>query len=72
VLLQIFFADQRFSKKGIHPENFEQYLQKIENTNASYLSQLTDGIHLHTIEADSTEKLNAACDALDRAGFLVY
>lgn len=50
----------------------EQYLQKIEDTNASYLSQLTDGIHLHTIEADSTEKLNAACDALDRAGFLVY
>ncbi|MCU4816331.1 transcription repressor NadR [Bacillus cereus] len=50
----------------------EQYLQKIENTNASYLSQLTDGIHLHTIEADSKEKLDAACKALDKAGFLVY
>lgn len=50
----------------------EQYLQKIENTKASYLSQLTDGIHLHTIEADSIEKLNAACEALDRTGFLVY
>ena len=50
----------------------EQYLQKIENTNASYLSQLTDGIHLHTIEADSKEKLDAACEALDKAGFLVY
>ncbi|MGM2835564.1 3H domain-containing protein, partial [Bacillus cereus group sp. Bce025] len=46
--------------------------QKIENTNASYLSQLTDGIHLHTIEADSKEKLDAACEALDKAGFLVY
>ncbi|AWC29973.1 transcription repressor NadR [Bacillus cytotoxicus] len=50
----------------------EQYLQKIQETNASYLSQLTDGIHLHTIEADSKEKLDAACDALNRAGFLVY
>ena len=50
----------------------EQYLKKIEETKATYLSQLTDGIHLHTIEADSLEKLNAACEALDRAGFLVH
>ncbi|MDM5156625.1 transcription repressor NadR [Bacillus sp. DX1.1] len=50
----------------------EQYLKKIEDTKAVYLSQLTEGIHLHTIEADSTAKLNAACEALDRAGFLVY
>ncbi|MEH7462939.1 transcription repressor NadR [Bacillus thuringiensis] len=50
----------------------EQYLSKIEKTNATYLSQLTNGIHLHTIEADSLEKLNAACEALDRAGFLVH
>ncbi|WP_369902475.1 transcription repressor NadR [Bacillus manliponensis] len=50
----------------------EQYLKKVENTNAAYLSQLTDGVHLHTIEADSTGKLNAACEALNKAGFLVH
>jgi transcriptional regulator of NAD metabolism len=49
----------------------EQYLKKIQETNAAYLSQLTGGTHLHTIEADSTEKLNAACHALEQAGYLI-
>lgn len=47
------------------------YLQKIRETNAAYLSELTGGIHLHTIEADSLRKLDDACKALERAGFLV-
>lgn len=46
------------------------YLQKIKDTNAAYLSQLTGGVHLHTIEADSTRKLDDACQALRVAGFL--
>ncbi|WP_028402927.1 transcription repressor NadR [Ectobacillus panaciterrae] len=49
----------------------EQYLRKVTETNAAYLSQLTGGIHLHTIEADSVEKLHAACTALEHAGFLI-
>ncbi|WP_342044634.1 transcription repressor NadR [Bacillus sp. OTU530] len=48
-----------------------EYLKKIKETNAAYLSQLTGGIHLHTIEADSIRKLDDACRALDAAGFLV-
>ncbi|MBA2873641.1 transcription repressor NadR [Thermaerobacillus caldiproteolyticus] len=49
----------------------EQFIQKIEETNSSYLLQLTDGTHLHTLEADSIAKLDAACLALKKAGFLI-
>ncbi|MBD8069338.1 transcription repressor NadR [Bacillus sp. PS06] len=49
----------------------EQFLEKINKTNASYLSQLTDGTHLHTLEADSQGKLEAACKALSKAGYLI-
>ncbi|ART77444.1 transcription repressor NadR [Sutcliffiella horikoshii] len=49
----------------------DAFIRKIKQTNASYLSQLTDGTHLHTIEADSEEKLDAACAALKEAGMVV-
>ncbi|MFZ3588312.1 transcription repressor NadR [Bacillus sp. DJP31] len=49
----------------------EQFLNKIYYTNAPLLSQLTDGLHLHTLEADSMAKINAACDSLKMAGILV-
>lgn len=48
-----------------------EFLNKVKETNASFLSQLTEGIHLHTIEADSISKLDDACRALEEAGFLV-
>lgn len=48
-----------------------EFLNKVKETNASFLSQLTEGIHLHTIEADSLSKLDDACQALEEAGFLV-
>ncbi|WP_156288615.1 transcription repressor NadR [Oceanobacillus salinisoli] len=48
-----------------------QFLQKIQETNATYLSSLTDGIHLHTIKADSKKKLESACAALKEAGILI-
>ena len=47
------------------------FIQKIRETNSAYLLTLTDGIHLHTIEADSRGKLEAACKALAAAGMLV-
>lgn len=48
----------------------EQFLTAISTVEASLLSELTDGIHLHTIEADSEEKLNQACEQLEEAGIL--
>jgi len=49
----------------------DEFIKKIETTNASYLSELTNGIHLHTILADNEKTLNEVCAALDQAGFLI-
>jgi transcriptional regulator of NAD metabolism len=48
-----------------------EFLDKVKETNASFLSELTEGVHLHTIQADSPLKLEEACQALEQAGFLV-
>jgi uncharacterized protein len=49
----------------------EQFLKKVKETNAPLLSELTDGIHLHTLEADSKEKIESACRSLRDAGILL-
>lgn len=49
----------------------EGFIKKIQSSNAAYLSQLTDGLHLHTLSADSEEKLDNVCRELEEAGFLV-
>ncbi|KHD86865.1 transcription repressor NadR [Heyndrickxia ginsengihumi] len=47
-----------------------QFIQKIHETKASYLSVLTGGIHIHTIEAPSEEQLNKAEETLREMGIL--
>lgn len=49
----------------------EQFVNAFTNQEAGLLLVLTGGIHLHTIEADADEKLDAACKLLDAAGILV-
>jgi len=49
----------------------EEFIKKISLNKASYLSQLTEGLHLHTLQADSIDKLDRACHDLDKAGILV-
>ncbi|HCN56993.1 MAG TPA: transcription repressor NadR [Exiguobacterium sp.] len=46
-------------------------IERLEETQATPLSTLTDGVHIHTLEADNEEALNAAIDALDSLGILV-
>ena len=46
-------------------------IEQLEETQATPLSSLTDGVHLHTLEADSEAALEAAIEALDRLGILV-
>ncbi|WP_374722382.1 transcription repressor NadR [Peribacillus tepidiphilus] len=48
-----------------------QFFEKIRKTNASFLSELTDGIHLHTLQASSKAVLEEAEKALKKAGFLI-
>lgn len=49
----------------------KQFMEKIRATNAAFLSELTEGIHLHTISASSEQKLDDAEQSLKQAGFLV-
>ncbi|GAB3046127.1 3H domain-containing protein [Virgibacillus ainsalahensis] len=49
----------------------DAYLDKMKNTQATLLSRLTEGVHLHTIEADTEEQLDEACEALKIAGYLL-
>lgn len=65
------YGDLTASVMVSNRQEVEQFIQKIEETNSSYLLQLTDGTHLHTLEADSPSKLDAACLALKKAGFLI-
>lgn len=46
------------------------FLTRVEETGASYLSELTDGIHLHLIAASSDEFLEAAVEGMRKKGYL--
>lgn len=48
-----------------------QFMDVIETGEASLLSVLTGGVHLHTLEADSMEKIDAACRVLQEANMLL-
>lgn len=49
----------------------QQFIKRIQDTNAAYLSTLTEGIHMHTLEADTPGKMEAACKDLQAAGILL-
>lgn len=48
----------------------EQFIEAIFKKEASFLAELTDGIHLHTLEADDEQKITEACERLREAGIL--
>src|SRR5699024_9745752 len=48
----------------------DQFMQNLKENEAVLLSKLTDGIHLHTLEADAMDKIDLACEQLKKAGFL--
>ncbi|UII55026.1 transcription repressor NadR [Cytobacillus spongiae] len=47
------------------------FISKVNSTNASYLSELTDGTHLHTLSASSEKVLDEAVEALKKERFLI-
>lgn len=49
----------------------KHFMEKVNTTGASYLSELTNGIHLHTISAPSKQALDEAVEALRQADFLI-
>lgn len=52
-------------------QEVKQFLENIKQTKASLLSELTGGIHIHTISASSVQVLDKAEAALKAEGFLI-
>lgn len=65
------YGDLTASMMVSNRSEVDQFLNRIEETNAPYLLQLTDGTHLHTLAADSEEKLDLAYKSLAEAGMLI-
>lgn len=49
----------------------KKFIDQVHSEKASFLLELTDGIHTHTIASDSKEALVEAVEALDQAGILM-
>lgn len=47
------------------------FLERVEANQAAPLSHLTGGLHIHTLEADSADAIDAAVLELERLGVLV-
>ncbi len=52
-------------------EQVEAFLKRLKLTGAKLISELTDGIHLHTLESENPFKLIEAEEALKKAGYLL-
>ncbi len=48
-----------------------QFMQQLRETKAHLLSELTDGLHLHTLEAQTNDALTRAREVLRQKGYLV-
>lgn len=49
-----------------------QFVKKVKEQSAHALSELTDGVHLHTLKCPDEEAFARAKEALKEAGFLYY
>ncbi|WKA56268.1 transcription repressor NadR [Planococcus shixiaomingii] len=59
---------------GIHvstEQDVERFMQRVRDTGASYLLELTGGYHLHTITAPNVAMLEEAIRAMRENGFLL-
>ncbi|WP_112181475.1 MULTISPECIES: transcription repressor NadR [Paraliobacillus] len=65
------YGDLKASIMVSNRSEVAQFLDKIKATNAPYLLNLTNGVHLHTIEADQEEKLDAAYQKLKTLGIVI-
>ena len=49
----------------------QDFLERVRTSNASLLSSLTDGVHLHTVEASKSSMILRATEQLRERGFLL-
>lgn len=65
------YGDLTASLMVSNRKEVKQFIKKMNTTNAAFLCELTDGIHIHTITATSEDLLDDAEDALRQVGMLV-
>nr|WP_285876610.1 transcription repressor NadR [Fictibacillus phosphorivorans] len=65
------YGDIKASLKLSNRNDVENLITSLKETNAPLLSELTDGVHTHTLSADTKEKLDKACAALRKKGYLL-
>lgn len=65
------YGDLTASIRVSNRKEVDQLYQKLNEPNTSHLSSLTNGIHLHTLEADTMDKIEAACKDLKKAKILI-
>ncbi|UOQ47311.1 transcription repressor NadR [Gracilibacillus caseinilyticus] len=65
------YGDLKASLMLSNRADVDQFVQKIEEKQAPYLLELTEGIHNHTIAAKDETKLDQAFEALVNKGFIV-
>lgn len=51
--------------------DIKQFVARLEEMSATPLLHLTDGVHMHTVEALTQEDLDAIEEELDKKGFLI-
>jgi transcriptional regulator of NAD metabolism len=51
-------------------QDVKRFLKELDKEEATLLSSLTNGVHLHTVEYDMPEDLEEACQALRNRGLL--
>ncbi|PPA71531.1 transcription repressor NadR [Jeotgalibacillus proteolyticus] len=65
------YGDLTASMMIFTTDDVTQFISKIKSTDASFLSELTGGVHLHEIEADSESILQQVEEKLFKARILV-
>lgn len=65
------YGDIKASLKLSNRKDVEELIQRLRDTKATLLSELTEGVHLHTLSSDSQQKIDKACLALREKGFLL-
>lgn len=65
------YGDLTASIMVSNPQEVHQFIEKINSTKSAYLSELTNGIHLHTLYAPSEDVLDKAEETLRTNGFLI-
>lgn len=65
------YGDLTASIRVSNRREVKNFMNKIRETKSGYLLELTEGVHLHTLEASSKKALDEAEDALREANFLI-